>query len=122
VIPGQLAGLKLRHRQHTRVEDRIRQAKATGLRNLPFNSLQANVAWLEIIMAATDLIAWTKLIGFTGDPDLARCEIATFRYRVLHVAARITRGARQLRLRIDATRRWAQAIATAWTHIRAAFT
>jgi len=73
-------------------------------------------------MAATDLIAWTKLIGFTGDPDLARCEIATFRYRVLHVAARITRGARQLRLRIDATWRWAQAIATAWTHLRDAFT
>ena len=122
VIPGQLAGLELRHRQHARVEDHIRQAKATGLANLPFNSFQANAAWLEIIMAATDLIAWTKLIGFTDDPDLARCEIATFRYRVLHVAARITRGARQLRLRIDATWRWAQAIATAWNHIRAAFT
>ena len=32
--------------------------------------------------------------------DLATCEIATFRYRVLHVAARITRGARKVRLRI----------------------
>ena len=122
VIPGQLAGLELRHRQHARVEDRIRQAKATGLRNLPFHSFQANAAWLEIVMAATDLIAWTKLIGFTDDPDLAGCEIATFRYRALHVAARITRGARQLRLRIDATWRWAQAIATAWNHIRTAFT
>ena len=122
VVPGQLAGLELRHRQHARGEDRIRQAKATGLRNLPFNSFQANAAWLEIIMAATDLIAWTKLIGFTDHPELARCEIATFRYRVLHVAARITRGARQLRLRIDVTWHWAQAIATAWTHIRAAFT
>lgn len=29
VIPGQLAGLELRHRQHARVEDRIRGAKAT---------------------------------------------------------------------------------------------
>ena len=122
VIPGQLAGLELRHRQHARVEDRTRQAKATGLRNLPFHSFQANAAWLEIVMAATDLIAWTKLIGFTDDPDLAGCEIATFRYRALHVAARITRGARQLRLRIDATWRWAQAIATAWNHIRTAFT
>src|SRR5262245_29075187 len=55
VIPGQLAGLELRHRQHARVEDRIRQAKATGLANLPFNSFDANAAWLEIIMAATDL-------------------------------------------------------------------
>jgi len=92
-IPGQLAGLELRHRQHARVEDRIRQAKATGLRNLPFNAFDANAAWLEIIMAATDLVSWSKLIGFTDHPDLARCEIATFRYRVLHVAARITRGA-----------------------------
>ena len=122
VIPGQLAGLELRHRQHARVEDRIRQAKATGLANLPFNSFDANAAWLEIIMTATDLIAWTKLIGFTEDPDLARCEIETFRYRVLHIAARITRTARQLRLRIDSTWRWAAAIATAWTRIRAAFT
>jgi len=122
VIGGQLAGLELRHRQHARVEDRIRQAKATGLRNLPFNSFDANAAWLEIIMAATDLIAWTKLIGFTDHPDLARCEIETFRYRVLHIAARITRGARRTRLRIDSTWRWAHAIATAWTRIRAAFT
>ena len=54
-------------------------------------------------------------------PELARCEINAFRYRVLHVAARITRGARQLRLRIDATWRWAAAIATAWQRLRAAF-
>ncbi len=121
-IPGQLAGLELRHRQHARVEDRIRQAKSTGLRNLPFHAFDANAAWLEIVLAATDLVAWTKLIGFTADPDLARCEIAAFRYRVLHTAARITRGARQIRLRIDATWRWANAIATAWTRIRAAFT
>ena len=58
-------------------------------------------------MTATDLVAWCKLIGFADQPDLARCEIATFRYRVLHVAARITRGARQTRLRIDRTWRWA---------------
>ena len=31
IVPGQLAGLELRHRQHARVEDRIREAKATGL-------------------------------------------------------------------------------------------
>ena len=48
-------------------------------------------------------------------------EISAFRYRVLHVAARITRGARQRRLRIDATWRWANAIATAWQRLRAAF-
>lgn len=121
VVPGQLGGLELRHRQHARVEDRIRQAKATGLRNLPCHRFDANAAWLEIIMAATDLVVWSKLIGFADHPDLAKCEIDTFRYRVLHVAARITRGARQTRLRIDATWRWATAICEGWQRLRAAF-
>lgn len=121
VVPGQLAGLELRHRQHARVEDRIREAKATGLRNLPCHRAQANAAWLEIILAANDLVAWTQLIGFTAHPELARCEIDTFRYRVLHVAARITKGARQIRLRIDATWRWATAISQGWQRLREAF-
>ena len=66
-------------------------------------------------------MAWSKLIGFTDQPSLATCEIGTFRYRVLHVAARITHGARQIRLRIDATWRWASPIAQAWQRIRSAF-
>ena len=121
VVPGQLAGLELRHRQHARVEDRIREAKAAGLANLPCHGFHPNAAWLEIVLAAADLVAWAKLIGFTDAPELARCEINTFRYRDLHTAARITRGSRQLWLRIHATWRWATAIATAWHRIRAAF-
>ena len=50
------------------------------------------------------------------DLQHARAE-DSIRYRVLHVAARITNVARQLRLRIDATWRWAGAIATAWQRI-----
>ena len=104
-----------------RVEDRIREAKATGLRNLPCHRAQAIAAWLEIILVETDLVAWSKLIGFTEQPDLAACEIDTFRYRILHVAARITRGAGQIRLRIDATWRLAAALSEAWQRLRAAF-
>ena len=92
VIAGQVAGLELRHRQHARVEDRIREPKATGLRNLPCHSFWANAAWLEIILAAADLVTWARLIGFSGHPGSARAEINTFRYRVLHVAARIIRA------------------------------
>jgi len=121
VVPGQVAGLELRHRQHARVEDRIRELKATGLRNLPCHSFDTNAAWLEIVLAAADLVTWTRLLGFADHPELGRAEITTFRYRVLHVAARITRGARRLRLRIDATWRWAAIIATAWQTIRTAF-
>jgi hypothetical protein len=121
VIPGQLAGLELRHRQHARVEDRIREAKATGLRNLPCRGFATNAAWLQAVLTAIDLIAWTKLICFADIPSLARCEIATFRYRVLHVAARLTHGGRKLRVRIDATWRWATHIATGFHRLRAAF-
>ncbi len=44
VIAGQAAGLELRHRQHARVEDRIREAKDTGLRNLPCRGFAENAA------------------------------------------------------------------------------
>jgi hypothetical protein len=122
VIPGQAAGRELNHRQHARVEDRIREAKNTGLRNLPCRGFDENAAWLETLLTATDLVCWTKLLGFHDTPTLAHAEIATFRNHVLHVAARITKGARNIRVRIDQTWHWATEIAQAWLAIRAAFT
>ena len=122
VIPGQVAGLELRHRQHARVEDRIREGKAAGLRNFPCRAWEENCAWLETVLAAADLVCWAKLICFTGVPSLARCEIAAFRYRVLHTAAQLTRSARQTRLRIDRAWRWATQIAEGFRRLRAAFT
>ena len=92
------------------------------LRNLPCRAITENNAWLEVVLTAVDLICWTKTICFAEVPALARCEIAAFRYRVLHVAARITRGARRLRLRIDKTWRWAAQIAEGFHRLRAAFT
>ncbi|MGH3657932.1 MAG: IS1380 family transposase [Micromonosporaceae bacterium] len=122
IVPGQAAGLELRHRQHARVEDRIREAKATGLRNFPCRAWNENNAWLEVIMTAVDLVCWTKLICFADVPELGRCEIAAFRYRVLHVAARVTHAARRLHLRIDKTWRWAVHIAEGFHRLRVAFT
>jgi hypothetical protein len=122
VIPGQSAGLELNHRQHARVEDRIREAKASGLRNLPCRGFAENTAWLHTLLTATDLVCWAKILGFSGTTTLAHAEIATFRNLVLHVGARITHGARQTRLRIDQTWKHADAIAAGWLRIRAAFT
>lgn len=82
VIPHQIAGLELRHRQHARVEDRIREGKQAGLRNFPCQAWDENCAWLEAVLAAADLVCWAKLICFAHVPSLARCEISTFRYRV----------------------------------------
>lgn len=45
-----------------------------------------NAAWLEAVLTAIDRMA-TKLICFADRPKLARAETATFRYRILQVAA-----------------------------------
>jgi hypothetical protein len=121
VLSWGIARLELRHRCHARVEDRIRQAKAAGLRNLPCKEAAENHAWLECVLAAADLVAWSKLICFANDPVLARCEIANFRYRILHMAARITRSGRVVYLRLDRSWAWAKQLAMAFTRLRSAF-
>lgn len=118
---GHVAGLELRHRRHARVEDRIRQAKAAGLRNLPCKEVDENHAWLECVLAAADLVCWSKLICFPDEPAIACCEIDTFRYRILHMAARLTRGGRTVTLRLDRTWAWAHTLARAFHRLRAAF-
>jgi hypothetical protein len=45
-------------------------------------------------MLAVDLIAWTQQLLLHG--LLAKAEPKTLRYRLLHVAARLTRGQRRL--------------------------
>ena len=55
--------------QAHRVEDRIREVKPPGLTNLPCQDFQSNAAWLEIVLAAADLVAWAQLIGFTDTPS-----------------------------------------------------
>jgi hypothetical protein len=54
VVPHQAAGLELRHRQHARVEDRIREAKNTGLRTC--RAWNENNAWLQVVLTAVDRI------------------------------------------------------------------
>ena len=44
---------------------------------------------------ACDLLAWLRLLALDG--DLAHAEPKTLRYRVLHAAARLTRGSAQRR-------------------------
>ena len=116
-----IAELELRHRQHARIEDRIRQAKAAGLRNLPCREAAENQAWLECVLASADLVCWSKLICFQDVPELACCEIANYRYRVLHMAARLTRSGRIVHLRLDRTWTWAKQLALGFSRLRAAF-
>jgi DDE family transposase len=113
----EVAALELRHRQRARVEDRIRAAKTTGLRNLPFDRWRRNAVWLELVLAAQDLTCWTQALLLDG--HLALAEPKTLRYRLLHVAARIARHARCTILRLQATWPWAAALARAFARLRA---
>ncbi len=76
-----------------------------------------NAAWLVVVMLAVDLIAWTQHLLLHG--HLARAEPKTLRYRLLHVAARLTRGQRRCWLRIQRTWPWAHDLAAAFTRLTA---
>lgn len=59
----QLQTLELRHRRRARCEDRIRNAKDTGLRNLPLHGFNQNWIWCQIVAPASDLLAWAGLLA-----------------------------------------------------------
>jgi hypothetical protein len=109
-----LAALELRHRQRARVEDRIRAAKATGLRNLPFDLLRRNAVWRELVLAAQDLTCWTQTLLLDG----ALAEPKALRYRLLHLAARVVRHARRMILRLQRSWPWVLALARAFARLR----
>lgn len=109
--------LEARHRARARVEDAIRAAKDTGLRNLPFRDFAANQAWLELVLIAQDLLYWAQTLLLDG--ELARCEPKRLRYRLLHTAGRITHSGRRLRLHLPGRWPWAQALVAAFTRLRA---
>jgi hypothetical protein len=114
---GQLAWLEARHRAHARVEDRIRCAKDTGLGRFPSRHAAINAVWLQLALTAADLIAWTQTTLLHG--ELAVCEPKTLRYRLLHVAARITHGQRRRWLRIGEHWPWRDQLAAAFARLAA---
>jgi hypothetical protein len=114
---SQLAYIDAAHRVHARVEDRIRTGKDTGIGHFPSQSLAVNTAWLTASLIAATLLAWLRHLALDG--DLARAEPKTLRYKILHSAARLTRGGRRRHLKIAATWPWADDIAAAWDRISA---
>jgi hypothetical protein len=108
--------LEARHRPHAHVEDRIRGAKATGLRNLPFFDFGANDAWLTLVMIAQTLVCWAQTLLLDGDCKVA--ESKTLRYRLWHTAGRVVRHARRVIVRIDRAWPWADQLVTAFGRLR----
>ena len=115
---SRIARLEQVHRQRAAIEDSIRCAKASGLRNLPFRAYAMNAAWLELVLCGIDLLAWTRRLLLSGT-ELAACEPKRLRYRLLHVAGRIASHAGGVKLRLPRAWQWAPALAAAFTRLQA---
>jgi hypothetical protein len=112
-----LPALEARHRAHAVVEDRVRALKSMGLANLPFADFAANAAWLELALLALDITVWTQQLCLDGAHAI--CEPKRLRYRILHVAGRLTRHARRLTLHLPADWPWKAAITRAFQRLDA---
>jgi hypothetical protein len=77
----------------------------------------ANQVWLELVALACELTAWTQMLGFTDHP--ARLwEPKRLRLRLFSAAGRLVKGGRRQRLRLPASWRWADPIASAITRLQ----
>ncbi len=111
-----IAYLEALHRGRGRTEQRIRDAKDTGLRNLPSEKFAINAAWLAAVLIAQDLMAWTQHLCLDG--ELARAEPKRLRYCLFHTAGLIARSGRRTWLRLADGWPWADQLATAFHRLR----
>jgi hypothetical protein len=114
---GRIARLEQLHRARAACEDRIRCGKDSGLANLPFRDFQPNAAWLELVLIGQDLLLWTQRL-LLADTALARCEPKRLRYRLLHVAGRLSRHARRLVLHLPRDWPWRTELLAAFARLR----
>jgi len=112
-----IAALELRHRQRARAEDRIRAARATGLRNLPLHATAQNQIWLEIVQLALDLLAWMPMLALTGKVRL--WEPRRLRIRLFSAAAQLVTTARRRHLKFATHWPWTDVITDAIERLQA---
>ncbi|PJN34369.1 hypothetical protein CG717_07295 [Streptomyces sp. CB02613] len=112
-----IAALELRHRQRARAEDRIRAARATGLRNLPLHDTAQNQIWLEIVQVALDLLAWMPMLALTG--ETRSWEPRRLRLRLFSAAAQLVTTARRRHLRFARHWPWTDVITDALSRLEA---
>ncbi len=111
-----IAYLEALHRGRGRAEKRICDAKDLGLANLPSANFAINSAWVQLVLVAQDLLAWTKLLCLDG--ELAHAEPKRLRYTLLHTAGVIVCSGRRTRLRIASGWPWAEQLVNTFVRVR----
>jgi hypothetical protein len=112
-----LAQLELRHRRRSWCENCIREGKDTGLNKLPFHAFAANQVWLELVLLAQDLLAHFRNLCLPRHAQ--HWEPKTLRFRLLHVAARLSCSGRRLHLRLSQGWRWRHLLQWAFLRVQA---
>jgi len=115
---GQLPDLELRHRRRARAEDRIRNAKDTGLRNLPLHDFAQNQIWCAIATLAGELTAWMQMLALHGH-EARRWEPKRLRLRIFTIPAALARTGRRILLHLALKAPWAQVVHDAVHRLRA---
>jgi len=119
---GQLPDLELRHRRRARCEDRIRNLKDTGLRNLPLHAFAKNELWCALVLLASELLTWAQLLAFStenGTDPARRWEPKRMRLRLLSAAGRLAVSGRRRRLHLAKNGKWTQLLVDALSTLRA---
>jgi hypothetical protein len=75
-----------------------------------------NAVWLELVLIAQDLLAWTQGLCLSG--KLAKAEPKALRYMLLHVAGRLVKGGGSVHLRIQEDWPWAADLVRAFATLR----
>ena len=112
--PG-LPALEARHRQRARCEDRIKDAKDTGLANLPYADAASNAIWIQVVLLAMDLTAWAQQLALTGTWRVAQPK--ALRLKLFSTAARYVTTARRRIVDIDPAWPWAAVVHDALKHL-----
>ena len=75
-----------------------------------------NPIWLELVLAAHDLLCHSRRVALTGEAQ--RWEPGALRYRLLHTAGRLVTRGRRVILRLQRNWPWTELLATAFARIR----
>lgn len=114
---GQLADLEVRHRRRARCEDRIRNAKDTGLTNLPLHGFDQNRIWCQIVALAGEITAWMGLLAHPAH-QARRWEPKRLRYRLFAIPATLVRRSRRTLVHVSARHRWSGLVEEAIDRLR----
>ena len=91
------------HRRHAIIEQVIADLKSGPMAHLPSGNFMANSGWLVLAAMAFNL---TRAVGVAAAGEHSRAVTATVRAQLINVAARITRSARRVALRLPTNWPW----------------